>query len=87
MAAVGILAVLALIGWLSWRAAKRKAIKAYMIMYGLSSLAGIFTLAFFLNMDLPKIVKILVCIILGVALIFVAAWFQRRAKQGQAQSD
>ena len=83
MIAIGILALLALIGWLSWRAAKKYTIKAYMIMYGLSGLAGIFTLAFFLDMDLPKIMKILVCIILGVALIFVAAWFQRRVKSEQ----
>lgn len=83
MIAVGIIASLAFIGWLIWRAARKKSIKAYMVMYGLSCIAGVFSFAFFLNMDLPKMGKILVCIILGAALIFVAAWFQRRAKPGQ----
>ena len=47
-------------------------------MYGLSWLAGIFTLAFFLSMDIDTIVKILVSIILGAILIFLAAYLQRR---------
>ena len=83
MIAVGILALLAFIGWLVWRVVKKRPIKAYAVMYGLSCLAGVFTFAFFLNMDLPKLIKILVCIILGAALIFMAAWFQRRVKPTQ----
>jgi len=83
MIAVGIIASLAFIGWLIWRAARKKSIKASMVMYGLSCITGVFSFAFFLSMDLPKMGKILVCIILGAALIFVAAWFQRRAKPGQ----
>jgi hypothetical protein len=31
-------------------------------------------------MDIPEVVKILASIILGGALIFIAAWFQRRIK-------
>lgn len=60
MVAVGIIISLAFIGWLIWRIAKKRPIKAYMVMYGLSCLAGIFTFAFFLSMDLPEMVKILV---------------------------
>ena len=83
MIAVGIIISLAFIGWLIWRIAKKRPIKAYMVMYGLSCLAGIFTFAFFLSMDLPEMVKILVSIVLGGVLIFIAAWSQRRVKPGQ----
>jgi len=79
--AIGILLSLAFIGWLIWWAVKRKPIKAHVVMYGLSCLAGIFTLAFFLNMDIERIIKILVCIILGAVSIFLAAYFQRRQSQ------
>jgi hypothetical protein len=83
LTAVGIILSLAFIGWLAWRAAKRKAIKAYMAMYGLSSVAGIFTLAFFLTMDISKMIKILACIVFGGILIFLAARLQQRAKVSQ----
>ena len=76
---------LAFVGWLIWWAVKRKPIKAHLVMYGLSCLAGIFTLAFFLTMDIPRIIKVLVCIILGAVLIFLAAWLQRRRQLGQPQ--
>jgi len=75
---IGIILSLAFAGWLVWRAVKRRPIKAHMVMYGLSCLTGVFTLAFFLDMDLEKIIKILVCIILGAVAIFLAAYFQRR---------
>jgi len=78
--AVGVIAGLGFIGWLIWQAAKRKPIKAHSVMYGLSCLAGIFTFAFFLGMDLPKMFKILVSILLGAVLIFMAARLQRRRK-------
>lgn len=80
LTAIGIILSLAFIGWLIWRAVKRKPIKAYMAMYGLSCVAGIFTLAFFLSMDISKMVKILACIILGGILIYLAAQLQQRTK-------
>lgn len=83
LTAVGIILALAFIGWLAWRAARRKAIKAYMVMYGLSSVAGIFTLVFFLSMDISKMIKILACIIFGSILIYLAARLQQRAKVDQ----
>ena len=49
-----------------------------MVAYGVACITGIFTLAFFLSMDIPQLVKIVVSILLGVVLIVVAAYFQRR---------
>lgn len=83
--AIAILLSLAFIGWIIYRAARRKPIKAHLVMYGLSSLAGIFTLAFFLSMDIPRIIKILVCIVLGAAFIFLAAYMQRRRQPRRKQ--
>ena len=80
---IAIILSLAFIGWLIWWAVKRKPIKAHFIMYLLSTLAGVYTLAFFLSMDIPRIIKVLVCIMLGAALIFLAAWLQRRRQLGR----
>lgn len=78
MVAIGILLGLAFIGWLIWMAVKRKPIKAYMVMYALSWLTGIFTIAFFLSMDIDRMIKILVSIVLGAIFITLAASMQRR---------
>ena len=78
LTAIAVILALAFIGWLIWRAAKRRPIKAHLVMYGLSCASGIFTLAFFLSMDISRMIKILVCIVLGAALIFLAAYLQRR---------
>jgi len=83
LTAIAVILSLAFIGWLIWRAVKRRPIKAHLVMYGLSCLAGIFTLAFFLSMDIPRIIKVLVCIVLGAVLIFLAAWLQRRRQASQ----
>ena len=80
MGAVAVIGSLAFIGWLIWRAAKRKPIKAHLVSYILACIAGVFTFTFFLTMDLPEVVKILASIILGGVLTFIAAWFQRRVK-------
>jgi tryptophan-rich sensory protein len=84
--ALAVLLSLAFIGWLIYRAVKRKQIKAHLVMYWLSSLAGIFTLAYFLTMDIPRIAKILVCIVLGAALIFLAAYYQRRRQPARSRT-
>ena len=83
MIAVAILASLAFVGWIIWRAARRKPIKAHLVSYILACISGVLTLTFFLSMDLPEIVKILVSIIVGAVLIFIAAWFQRRMNPDQ----
>ncbi|GAH94987.1 unnamed protein product, partial [marine sediment metagenome] len=38
----------------------------------------VFTFAFFLSMDIPELLKIVVSIILGMLLIVLAAYLQRR---------
>ena len=76
--AVAVLASLALIGWLIYRAVRQKQVKAHTISYALASLAGIYTFAFFLDMDIPQLIKIVVSILLGAALIVFAAYLQRR---------
>lgn len=79
MIAVAVICALAFIGWLIWLGIKRKPVQAHVVSYVLSCIAGVFTFAFFLTMDLPKLVKILVSILLGAALIFVAAYYQTRS--------
>gem|GEM_PF-436382 len=76
--AVAIIGALAFIGWLIWMGAKKKPIQAHLVSYVLSCIAGAFTFAFFLTMDLPKLAKVLVSILLGALLIFVAAYYQTR---------
>jgi len=75
---VAVLASLGFIGWLIYRAVKGRSLKAHVIAYGVACVTGVFTLAFFLSMDIPQLIKIVVSILLGVALIVVAAYFQRR---------
>ena len=81
---VAVLASLAFIGWLIYRAIKGKPFKAHTITYGVAEVAGVYTYAFFLTMDIPQLVKIVVSIILGVILIFVAAYVQRRRQMDKA---
>jgi len=69
--------------WLGWRAFRKKPINAHLVMYLISGLTGIFTIAFFMTMDIPRIVKVLVAIILGGTLIFWAARQQRRKQPTQ----
>jgi hypothetical protein len=76
--AVAVLASLAFIGWIIYRAVKEKSVKAHFVSYGLAIIAGVFTYAYFLSMDLPQLIKIVVSILLGIILIIVAALYQRR---------
>jgi hypothetical protein len=75
--AVAVLATLFLIGWLIYRAVRQKAVKAHFVSYGVAIVAGIFTYAYFLSLDFPQLIKILVSIILGIILIIIAALYQR----------
>ncbi len=76
---VAVLASLAFIGWLIYRAVKDKSIKAHFISYGVAIVAGVFTYAYFLTLDFPQLIKIVASIILGVILIVAGALYQRRA--------
>lgn len=82
--AVAVLASLAFIGWLIYLAIKGKPFKAHTITYGIAEVAGVYTYAFFLSMDIPQLVKIVVSIILGMILIVVAAYVQRRRQPDKA---
>ena len=77
-ATVAVLATLGFIGWLIYRAVKGKQVIAHHITYGIAVVTGIFTYAFFLSMDMPQLLKIVVSILLGIALIVLAAYLQRR---------
>ena len=76
--AVAVLATLAFFGWLIYRAVRGRVVRAHNITYGIAVVTGIFTYAFFLSMDIPQLLKIVLSILLGVLLIFVAAYLQRR---------
>jgi len=76
---VAVLASLAFIGWLIYRAVKDKSVKAHFISYGIAIVAGVFTYAYFLSLDFPQLIKIVASIILGIILIIVGAVYQRRA--------
>jgi len=77
-ATIAVLATLGFIGWLIYRAVKGKQVKAHNIAYGISVITGIFTYAFFLSMDMPQLIKVVVSIFLGIVLIILAALLQRR---------
>jgi hypothetical protein len=75
---LAVFASMGLIAWLIVRAVKHRTFSAHTISYALAILAGVLTYAFFLNMDLSQLVKILVSILLGAILIFLAAYIQLR---------
>ena len=80
---VAILASLGFIGWVIYRAVKGKPIKAHVISYAVACITGVFTLAFFLSMDIPQLVKIVASILLGALLIVLAAYLQRHRQPGK----
>jgi len=72
------------VGWLIWRAVKKKPIKIHLVMYGLSALTGIICIVFFMTMmDIPAIAKVLGGVVLGGVFIFLGARMQRRRQQSQ----
>ena len=81
---IAVLAIFGLIGWLIFNAIRGRQIKAHHIIYGIDIVAGIFTYGFFLSMDIPKPVKILVSIFAGIVFIVVAAILQRRRQAAKS---
>ena len=75
---IAVLATLGFIGWLIYRAIRGRQVKAHHIAYGIAIITGIFTYGFFLSMDIPQLIKILLSIVLGIVLIIIAALLQRR---------
>ncbi len=83
--AVAILASIAFIVWLIYRAIRQKSVRAHSVCYGLATLSGVYAFAFFLEMDIHILFKIILSIIVGAALIVFASYIQRRrAEQKQA---
>ncbi len=83
LTAVAVWASLAFIGWLIYRVVKQKPIRAYTITRALAYVASLYTFAFFLSMDIPQLVKVVVSILLGMALIVLGAYLQRRQASRQ----
>ncbi len=78
LTAVAVVASLAFIGWLIYRAVKQKPVKAHTVTRALAYVTAIYTFAFFLSMDIPQLIKIVVSILLGALLIVLGALLQRR---------
>ena len=78
LTAVAVIASLVFIGWLIYRIIKQQLVKAHTVTRGLAYIAGIYTFAFFLSMDLLQLVKVVISILVGAALIVLAAYLQRR---------
>ena len=76
--AVAVLASLGFIAWIIYRAVKVKSIRPHQVSYGVAIIAATYTFAYFLSMDLPQLIKIVVSIIFGIALIIFTAIYQRR---------
>ena len=77
LTAVAVLASMTFIGWLIFRTVRQQTVRAHTVSRALAYIAGVFTFAFFLSMDIPELIKIVVSILLGIALIVLAALLQR----------
>ena len=84
LTAVAVLASLALIGWLIYRAVRQRSIQAHTVVRAIAYLTGLYTYAFFLSMDFPLLLKVVASIVLGAVLIVVGASIQHRRKAGKA---
>jgi len=78
LTAVAVLASLALIGWLIYRGGRQKPIRAHHVIRAIAYLTGLYTFGFFLSMDFPLLIKVVVSIVLGAVLIVIGATIQRR---------
>ena len=78
LTAIAVVASLAFIGWLIYRAVKQKPVRAHTVTRALTYMAGIYTFTFFLSMDIPRLLLVVVSILLGAVLIVLGATLQRR---------
>jgi len=83
---VAVIASLVVIGWLIYWVVRDKPFKAHTLAYAVAIVAGVFTVAYFLSMNIPQLVKILVAIVVGMALIVLSAYIQRRRQEQQYRS-
>jgi len=77
---ISVLGSLAFIAWMIFRAVREKSIKAHTVCYGIAVLTGIFTYGYFISLDFAWMLKVVVSIVIGVALIFAAAGIQQRSR-------
>jgi len=84
LTAVAVLASLAFIGWLIYRAIRQKPIKAHTIVRALAYVTGLYTFAFFLSMNIPLLIQVVVSIMFGAVLIVLGASLQRRRQPGKS---
>ncbi|MBI2852221.1 MAG: hypothetical protein HYX84_03850 [Chloroflexi bacterium] len=75
---VAVLGTLGFISWLVYRAIRGRPLRANHITYGIAIVTGVYTYAFFLGMNVPQLIKVVVSIILGIGLIILASYLQRR---------
>jgi ABC-type Co2+ transport system permease subunit len=78
---VAVIASLVVLGWLVYRVARGRPFKAHTLAYSVAIVAGVFTTAYFLSMDIPQLVKILVSILVGIVLIILGAYIQQKRQQ------
>ena len=78
LTAVAVIASLVVIGWLIYRAIRQKPIKAHTIARALAYVTGLYTFGFFLTMNIPLLIQVVVSILLGAVLIVFGATLQRR---------
>lgn len=86
LTALAVILSVVLVAWLAWRAIKGRPIRVHLVMNLLSALTSIYTIAFFMTMDIPTIAKVLAAIILGAVLILIAARQQRRSSSENSSS-
>jgi hypothetical protein len=83
LTAVAVIASLAFIGWLIYRAVKQKPVRAHTVSRALAYVAGLYTFGFFLSMDIPRLIQVVVSILLGAVLIVLGASLQRHRQQNK----
>ncbi len=84
LSAVAVLASLAFIGWLIYRAVKQKPVRAHTIVRAIAYVTGLYTFAFFLSMNIPLLIRVVVSIMLGAVLIVLGATLQRRRQADES---
>ena len=76
-------AILGFIDWLFYRAIRGSQVKPHHVTYGIAVVTGIFIYGFFLSMNIPQPIKILLSIILGIILIILATLLQLRRQSSK----
>ena len=65
LTAVAVLASLVFVVWLIYRAVRQKTVNAHVVSRAIAYVASVFTFAYFLSMNIPELIKIVVISSLG----------------------